>query len=92
MGSPWRIRVRRWLHPLDHLEVFVVKKNIKRDIQISKMRREEGEFLKENINALSNLENAYMTSRYLPAEFYREEVEGLMEVALSIFKLVKEHV
>ncbi len=50
------------------------------------------EFLRENINSLSNLENAYMTSRYLPAEFYEEEVVSMMEVALSIFELVRRYV
>ncbi len=48
------------------------------------------EFLRENISELSNLENAYMTSRYLPAEFYREEVNAMMKVALSIFELVRK--
>ncbi len=33
-------------------------------------------FLRENIDRISNLENAYMTSRYLPAEFLKEEVEN----------------
>ncbi len=50
------------------------------------------EFLRENIDGLSNLENAYMTSRYLPSDFYREEVENMMEVTLSIFELVRRHV
>ncbi len=61
---------------------------------LSKATGDEGimEFLRENIDSLSNLENAYMTSRYLPAEFYREEVESMMEVALSIFELVRRHV
>ncbi len=49
-------------------------------------------FLKENINALANLENAYMTSRYLPAEFYEEEVESMLKVTLSIIELVMGHV
>ncbi len=49
-------------------------------------------FLKENINALANLENAYMTSRYLPAEFYEEEVESMLKAALSIIELVMRHV
>lgn len=50
------------------------------------------DFLRENIDALSNLENAYMTSRYLPAEFYSEEVESMREVSMAIFDLVMVHV
>ncbi|MDK2372905.1 MAG: HEPN domain-containing protein [Candidatus Korarchaeota archaeon] len=61
---------------------------------LSKSTGDEGimEFLRENINSLSNLENAYMTSRYLPAEFYREEVMSMMDVTLSIFELVRRYV
>ncbi len=33
-----------------------------------------------------------MTSRYLPAEFYREEVDSMRGVTLAIFDLVKGHV
>ena len=61
---------------------------------LSKAKEDERimEFLRENIDSLSNLENAYMTSRYLPAEFFREEVESMMRVTLSIFELVRSYV
>ncbi len=51
---------------------------------------EEGimNFLRENVDRVANLENAYVTSRYLPAEFMREEVENLRAATISIFGLV----
>jgi len=45
-------------------------------------------FMEENIDRISNLENAYITSRYIPSEFERKEVENMLEVAEKIRKLV----
>lgn len=61
---------------------------------LSRSTGDEGimDFLRENIDALSNLENAYMTSRYLPADFYKEEVESMREVVRAIFDLVRRYV
>jgi len=44
--------------------------------------------MQENIDRISNLENAYITSRYIPSEFERKEVENMLEVAKKIRKLV----
>lgn len=46
-------------------------------------------FLSENIDRISNLENAYITSRYIPTEFERKEVENMLEVARRIIKFVE---
>jgi len=44
--------------------------------------------MKENIDRISNLENAYITSRYIPSEFEKIEVENMFEIAEKIRKLV----
>ena len=47
-------------------------------------------FIEENIDRISNLENAYIMSRYYPSEFEKREVENMLSVAKSIRKLVDE--
>ncbi len=47
-------------------------------------------FMIENIGGISNLENAYITSRYIPTEFEREEVENMLRLAKKIRELVDE--
>lgn len=45
-------------------------------------------FMVENIDGISNLENAYITSRYIPTEFEKEEVENMLKLAKKIRELV----
>ncbi|WP_290597162.1 MULTISPECIES: HEPN domain-containing protein [unclassified Archaeoglobus] len=45
-------------------------------------------FMEENIDRISNLENAYIISRCIPSEFEKKEVENMLEVAEKIRKLV----
>ncbi len=51
--------------------------------------KEVEKFMNENIDRISNLENAYITSRYLPTEFERREVENMLEVARKIIDFVE---
>ncbi|AAB89633.1 MULTISPECIES: HEPN domain-containing protein [Archaeoglobus] len=46
------------------------------------------EFMRENIDRISNVENAYITSRYIPSEFERIEVENMLKLARKIRDLV----
>jgi len=59
--------------------------------EISKFLKKEQEvriFMEENIDRISNLENAYITARYIPTEFERKEVENMLEVARKIMEFV----
>jgi HEPN domain-containing protein len=47
-------------------------------------------FQKENINVISNLENAYLTSRYLPAIFDKDEVENMLIFCQNLDDLLKD--
>ncbi len=51
--------------------------------------KEVERFMNENIDRISNLENAYITSRYIPTEFERKEVENMLEVARKVIGFVK---
>ncbi len=51
--------------------------------------KEVEKFMNENIDRISNLENAYITSRYIPTEFERREVENMLEVARKIIDFVE---
>ena len=46
------------------------------------------EFMNENIDRISNLENAYITSRYIPVEFEELEVRNMLEIARKIKEFV----
>ena len=45
-------------------------------------------FTKE-ANVIGNIENAYITSRYYPVEFTREEIEKMLDVADEIFDVIE---
>ncbi len=46
------------------------------------------EFMRENIDRISNVENAYITSRYIPSEFEKIEVENMLKLAKKIREVV----
>ncbi|MEM4155909.1 MAG: HEPN domain-containing protein [Archaeoglobaceae archaeon] len=50
------------------------------------LHEELNEFLKENWNTLRSLEFAYLSSRYYPEEFQKEEVEE----ALKMYKALRD--
>lgn len=44
--------------------------------------------MEEHTNGISNLENAYITSRYIPSEFKRKEVENMLNLAKKLRSLL----
>jgi HEPN domain-containing protein len=53
----------------------------------------ENEFRKvidDNVHVLADLEEAYLTSRYLPVEFSKKQVEGLGKFADKIIERLKD--
>ena len=48
-------------------------------------------FLKENRDALRLLEDAYINSRYMPARYAREDLEGKFEIFERLLRVVEEH-
>jgi HEPN domain-containing protein len=47
-------------------------------------------FIRNNRDKLRALEDAYISSRYLPSTYQREDAEELVETARKIFQLGKE--
>lgn len=48
------------------------------------------EFIKENISTIGNIENAYVSSRYLPSRFDKIEVEEMLKFAEKLKKIMEE--
>jgi HEPN domain-containing protein len=55
-----------------------------------KKEKEIKKIINENIHLIANLEQAYITSRYLPAEFTKREVEELEKFSKELIKWVKK--
>jgi len=77
------LKLRRYpkTHSLRNLlegigEVYNKKKDIKK-------------IIKENANIISDLEQAYITSRYLPVEFFEEQVKNMERFTKKVIKFLK---
>ena len=77
------LKLRRYpkTHSLRNLlegigEVYNKKKDIKK-------------IIKENANIISDLEQAYITSRYLPVEFFEEQVKNMERFIKKVIKFLK---
>lgn len=46
-------------------------------------------FMEKNADVLSNLENAYLTSRYFPVEFEEKEVENMKNFVQTLILFLK---
>ncbi len=47
-------------------------------------------FYKENILQIRSLEEAYITSRYFPKKFSKDEIESLKQLAVNFFKVLQD--
>jgi len=65
-----------------------IKRLLKELAKLTSTEEKVTNFLEENIDRISNLENAYITSRYIPVEFERKEVENMKEMAEKLMKFV----
>ena len=74
----------------DYPKTHSIKKLLKEIGKAAGKFEEIRKFMIENIDGISNLENAYITSRYIPTEFEREEVENMLRLAKKIRELVDE--
>ncbi|AEA46807.1 HEPN domain-containing protein [Archaeoglobus veneficus] len=72
----------------DYPKTHSIKKLLKEIGKITGKLEKIRAFMEENIDGISNLENAYITSRYIPSEFERKEVENMLDLAKRIRELV----
>lgn len=70
----------------DYPKTHSIKRLLKELAKLTSTEKKIADFVEENIDRISNLENAYIT-RYIPVEFERKEVENMKEMAekLRIF-------
>ncbi len=74
----------------DYPKTHSLKKLLREIGKVSGNEEKIREFILSNIDRISNLENAYITSRYFPTEFERLEVESMINLARKIISLVDE--
>jgi HEPN domain-containing protein len=71
----------------DFPKTHSIKRLFKEFGRVFKDKRIES-FVENNIETISNLENAYITSHYLPIEFEKIEVEKMLKFADKLKKFV----
>jgi len=58
--------------------------------KVSPDKKRWNDFIERHIETISNLENAYMTSRYLPMEFEKIEVEKMFKFSEGFKKFMEK--
>lgn len=53
-------------------------------------KEEIEKFWRDNLETIRNLENAYLTTRYFPVHFEKEEVERMSKVVKNLISLLKK--
>lgn len=54
-----------------------------------KQKRETEKILREKANIIGDLDQAYLTSRYLPVEFSKYQIENMLTFAQELIKFLK---
>lgn len=72
----------------DYPKTHSIKRLLKDIGKLGKKETELSNFMKENIDGISNIENAYITSRYIPSDFERVEVENMLKLSKKIKEFV----
>lgn len=55
-----------------------------------KIKKEVRRIYKENFSVIADLEEAYITSRYLPAEFSKEQVKEMLNFSQKLISFLKK--
>lgn len=58
--------------------------------KVYKKQKTIEKILKEKASVIGDLEQAYLTSRYLPVEFSRYQIENMLVFAKGLIKFLKE--
>ena len=58
--------------------------------KVYKKQKAIDKIIKENVNIIADLEEAYITSRYLPAEFFKEQVKNMKKFTRDLIKFLKK--
>ncbi|WP_456330758.1 HEPN domain-containing protein [Archaeoglobus sp.] len=74
----------------DYPKTHSIKRLLKEIGKVTEKIEKVRSFMEENIDGISNLENAYITSHYIPTEFEIREVENMLKLAKKIRSFVDE--
>lgn len=55
-----------------------------------KKEKEIEKIIEKNANIIADLEHAYITSRYLPAEFFKSQVENMLNFVEKVINFLKK--
>ncbi|MDK2876591.1 MAG: hypothetical protein PWQ22_1001 [Archaeoglobaceae archaeon] len=83
------LKYRLFLLVGDYPKTHSIKRLLKEIGKVTGKLEEVQKFMEENIDCISNLENAYITSRYIPAEFEKIEVENMLHLARKIMFFIE---
>ena len=72
----------------DYPKIHYLTDVIEKVIEIYQLNNLE-EFYKQNILAIRSLEDAYITSRYLPKKFKKEEIQAIIELLNNFIKILE---
>jgi HEPN domain-containing protein len=70
------------IHSLDELLTYLGKA-YKKEKEVERIKR-------KNLNVISDLNQAYITSRYLPVDFSKTQVEGMRKFTKELIKFLKK--
>lgn len=55
-----------------------------------KKERRTKKFIQKNADVIGNLEQAYITSRYLPVEFFEDQIRNMEEFSKALISFLKQ--
>jgi HEPN domain-containing protein len=58
--------------------------------KVYKKEKEVEEIIEKNANIISDLNQAYFTSRYLPAEFFKSQIERMLKFVEELINFLKK--
>jgi len=82
------LKYRLFLLTGDYPKTHSIKRLLKEIGKSCKKEAEIKHFMEHNIDGISNIENAYITSRYIPSEFEEKEVENMLKLSKNIVRFV----
>jgi HEPN domain-containing protein len=58
--------------------------------KVYKKEKKVKELVEKNANIISDLDQAYLTSRYLPAEFFKTQLENMLKFVEDLIEFLKK--
>jgi HEPN domain-containing protein len=82
------LKYKIWQKLGDFEKTHSITKLLKDFGRVYKKSKAINKFIKENLKLINNLEVAYIESRYLPAQFFKEDIDKAFEFLNKLKKLI----